>query len=349
MSIALDFGQYQIRSLRRKDKTLVSRHVRAVYSVLSDSPERRKMLEKVNIPYAVSERELLIIGDAAAEYSQMFQVPCVPLFPNGQVPTDDPPARQILGAVVDSLLPEPSEKNEKCGMTIPSSSASKSVGVIDDTTRFLFQLVQLRGYEPVIVSAGMAVVLAELVGNSFTGIGMSIGAGSCDVSLAHHGVEIARCTVPRGGDWIDEQMAHQWKNYSWDVTGNQYLDTDNVSRWKQGFKGSVMEPNNVQEQLLSNLYSELLVHVIQEVSTALSSERRVQNSPSPLSLVCSGGMTRITGFEKLLQNQLLKTPLPVDIDDVRISTRSNHTIARGCLIQAELESEPSTSTLRSVA
>ena len=339
MSIALDFGQYQIRSLRRKEDRLVSRQVRTVYSVLSDSPERRAMLEKVQIPYAVSERELLIIGDAAAEYSQMFQVPCVPLLPGGKVPTDDPPARQIIGAIVDSLLPEPSQKNEKCGMTIPGHSSSGQMGIVDETTGFLYRLVQMRGYEPVIVPAGLAVVFAELVDHSFTGIGMSIGAGSCDVSMAHHGVEIARCTIPRGGNWIDEQMAHQWKNYSWDVSGNQYLDTDNVSQWKQKFDGSLLEPKTVQEQLLADLYQELLGHVFEEVALSFSKEYRVKNSPSPVSLVCSGGMTRITGFEKMLKDQILKTPLSIEVGDVRISTRSAHTIARGCLIQAELDSK----------
>ncbi|VAX38147.1 hypothetical protein MNBD_PLANCTO02-2328, partial [hydrothermal vent metagenome] len=263
MSIALDFGQYQIRSLRRKENRLVSRHVRSVYTALPDSLERRNTLEKVHVPYAVSERELLIIGDAADEYSQMFQVPCIPLLPGGKVPSDDPPARQILGAIVDSLLPEPTEENETCGLTIPGDSLSQQTGMIDPTTGFLRRLIQLRGYKPVILSAGMALALAELVSHSFTGIGMSIGAGSCDVSLTHHGFEIARCVVPRGGNWIDEQIAHQWKNYSWDVTGNQYLDTDNVSRWKQGFEGSLLEPKNVREQLLSDLYTELLGYVIQ--------------------------------------------------------------------------------------
>lgn len=349
MSIALDFGQYQIRSLRRKENRLVSRHVRSVYTALPDSLERRNTLEKVHVPYAVSERELLIIGDAADEYSQMFQVPCIPLLPGGKVPSDDPPARQILGAIVDSLLPEPTEENETCGLTIPGDSLSQQTGMIDPTTGFLRRLIQLRGYKPVILSAGMALALAELVSHSFTGIGMSIGAGSCDVSLTHHGFEIARCVVPRGGNWIDEQIAHQWKNYSWDVTGNQYLDTDNVSRWKQGFEGSLLEPKNVREQLLSDLYTELLGYVIQEVSQSFSQVREVQNSPMPVSLVCAGGMTRVTGFEKLLRNQLHKTPLPIEIDDIRISTNSTHTIVRGCLIKAELESAPIPPALRPAA
>jgi len=338
MSIAIDFGVHEIRSLRCQSSQLVSRKARSVYASLPISAAREEMLKKLGITYAICEESLVIIGEDAEEYAKMFQVPVASLLQANQVPADDPPARQILGAIVDSLLPEPTGEQEICCMTLPVNISHRPQ-LFGESNRFLERLISLRGYRPLILSEGMAVVLAEMASDSFTGIGMSMGAGSCELILSQHGEEIACYTVLRGGDWIDEQLAHHARDYAWDVSGNQYLDSEKATQWKENCNFNLSEPGTEQESLLAELYSELTTYVLQQASSQFSKLPELGTFPQPISLVCAGGMTRIPGFEQFLRQQLLCAEMPIEIDHVRINTDSTHTITRGCLIKAELESE----------
>jgi hypothetical protein len=338
MSIALDVGVHRLRSLRRQDGRLLGRGCRTLYAALADTQSSRQLLGQMQIPYATCEDNLAVMGDAAAEFSRLFKVPSVSLLANGKLPHDDPPARQIIGSLVEALIPEPRHPNEICCMTLPGiSSAQRSAG--RRAYEFLTRLVKLRGYTPLVLASSMAVILAELVGESFTGIGLSLGAASCKVSLAHRGLELACCSIPVGGNWIDEELALQNNDYAWDTSGNRYLDTESASQWKESLSRSILHPADAREQFLSNLYRELVSHVVTEAARNFATVANVGDLPQPVSVVVVGGTARIAGFDKLLEQIWRATPFPLATKEFRVVADSDYTVARGCLINAELEAQ----------
>ena len=318
MSIALDVGVSQMRSLRRRRFRLVGRNCRSSYAALPDSPIRRRVLDEERVSYAVCEDSLIMLGDLVSEFAQLFHVPSVPLLLAGDVPHDDPPARQAIAAIIDAILPEPQAPKEHCCLSISGLPDRRSPAG-HESLDFLTQVVRLRGYVPSILSSTRAVVLAELVGDAFSGIGMSFGAGSCEIGLVHCGLEIARCTVPVGGNWIDEQLARRDASYFWDSAGHKYLNTDAATAWKEAFAGSLLELTSAREWVLCELYQDLITRALTEACQTFSAVPEVADVPQPVSVVCSGGATSISGFCELLTRSIQKTPLPVAVKQVTVA------------------------------
>lgn len=68
-------------------------------------------------------------------------------------------------------------------------------------------LAKQSGYETHVIDEGLGVIYSELAKQSFTGIGVSIGASLTNVTVAYMTTLIVSFSIARGGDWTDEQVA----------------------------------------------------------------------------------------------------------------------------------------------
>jgi pilus assembly protein FimV len=342
MSIALDIGAFRMKSLRREGERLVARGSRCAHSVLPDNTASRNALDRAQLQYATCEESLLLFGDSAEDFARLFQSPCLSLLTAGHIPHDDPPARQVLATLVEAALPEPHTPGEICCLTLPEKRDSAEA--TDRELEFFSRVVKLRGYEPIVLGAGMAAILAELVDCGFTGMGIDFGAATTEVSLAHRGIELARCVIPRGGNWIDAQLAEQNNEYAFDANGNRYLDTESARCWKEDSARSLNNPADEREAYLVELYSQIIAEVLDEAASTFAANPGVCDVPQPVDIVCTGGMASIGGFSNVFERFSQDGRFPVDIGRVRVCAESDYTVARGCLICAELESETRSTT-----
>ncbi len=376
MSVALDFGTHRLKCLRRRFEHLVGRNCRTALSVVPNTEASRRILENVEVTYAVCDDNLVVLGDSAIDVSRLIQIPSVSPLPDGHVPKNDPPARQVILSLLNAVLPKPEKEGELCCMTVPGGSrqlrrldrqvrnvTTKADGddanpeaeqapkrspkqrsrsfVADDSDDldFLSHLVRLRGYEPLVINAGMAGILANNSDSYFSGIGIDFGASTCDVSVAVMSEEIGHCNIRKGGNWIDESIALEFNEFAWDSRGNKYLDTASVGRWKEELETSIVEPTDRRTQRLAELYEELIVEVLEKVGTEVARIPRVSDVQQPATLVASGGVARINGFETVLRSILESSDFPIRIGEVRVATASEYDVARGLLINGELENK----------
>lgn len=338
MSVALDLGTRCLRSLRRTDDQLSARRCRAEYLVLDDLETVRRLLDRAEVTYACCEGSLMLLGDSAAEYSQVFGTPCSPMFPQGRIPRNDPPARQALAAMVDGLLPDPSQQGEICCMTISGTmTTDDSPARNKQRHEFLSQLVALRGYAPLIVNSSTSLVLAELGSDSFTGMGFEFGAGSCSASLVRRGFEIAHTSIPAAGDWIDSELARRAGEFCWDRAGIRYLNARQAATWKESVTASIVEPSSDRETFLSDLVRELVAHVIRSANESFAKSIGANESLRAIPVVIGGGTSRLPGFQTLFEQIWNESQVAIPAKDFRLAADADYTIARGCLIRAELE------------
>ncbi|MEX2288034.1 MAG: hypothetical protein WD648_13150 [Planctomycetaceae bacterium] len=338
MSIALDAGVRRMRSLYQSGDRLLGRCCRAEYLLLDDVEPMRKLIDRIEIPHARCEDALVLMGDTAADLAPVFGTPCLSLFPNGKIPRDNPPARQILAALIEGLLPEPSDRDEVCCLTIPGNPTGDQ-GTFGHEYKFLTHLVSLRGYAPLVATSSMSLVLAELAADSFTGIGFELGAGSCCASLSHRGIEIAHVSVPVSGDWIDTELARREEEYAWDRHGKRHLDTHSAARWKESIAGTVLQPSNDREQFLAELIRELVAYVIEAAAAEFARAIKTKPIRDRVPIVLGGGTSRLPGFAALFEQALSATSFPLSTGEIRLSGDPKYTVARGSLIRAELESQ----------
>ena len=338
MSVGLDGGSSQIRCLRRRGDQLIGRSNRTLFAVLPDAPKYRALLEAGQIPFAVCDGALTLVGDTAAAYSSLFHVRPQSLLPQGHLPPNDPVARQSSAALVEALLGEPDQPGEFCCVTLPGGEMSRSLATSNEL-EFFSRLIRLRGFTPQVLSAGMAAVLAHLVHNSFTGIGLSFGAATSELVLAHRGIERAVYSSPLGGNWLDELIAEQFSYLICDTSGAAYLDVEHAAADRHEFAGSLAAPHDEPSEFLSALHQDLVYALIRSAAVELAKEPRTLEVPQPLPVVVVGGVAKIRGFRELLHHTFEAAEFPLAIRDIQFATDNPFAVARGCLINAQLESD----------
>ncbi len=341
MTIALDPGAFAMRSLRRRRDELVSRRCRSITASMRESDARRRWLDFTNVPYLRAEDYLVLPGSAAIEADELFETIPRDLLPAGTIPIADPVTRQVISALVEGLLPWSEHRQEICCFTQPGEPLEGANGdsPLDRRLKFFARLISLRGYHPVPLNPATALVLAELSESGFSGVGVALGAASCEIAVVHRGNQIARGRLARGGRWIDEQLALRTRMYRRDSQGEQVLDVEGARLRKEST--TLNATGDDDSRLVANLYRNLVAELAEVVAETLTSELQIALLPGPLPIVCGGGPARIDGFGELFRAEIDRQPLPMTVAAPGLVSDHEYAVARGCLIRAELEESAS--------
>lgn len=309
MTIGIDLGSHQFRSIRYADDRLIARSCSAVFTTLTDTPAHRRLLQQSSTRFATCSDHLLVLGDAAREWSAMLNLPLLPLLRSGRVPTSDPISRQVLTLMIDALLPSPKESRAICCLTVPGGCHNERVENRD--AEFFQQLVSLRGYRPQMITATQALVLAELHQAAFTGIAITFGHATCEFGIVHCGREIVRCVVMNGLEGFEGAPAF----------------------------GDLLTPQDSTHAsaAIERGYSRFFSEVVTEARTQFERDGTLATLPQPLPVICTGGITVAPSFLPMLQRIWSESGWPVSTLPIRSAADTVFAVARGCLIQAELE------------
>ncbi len=329
MSVALDLGSSEFRSLRNTDSQLLARRIDAVYTVLPDSRLQRQRLEASGIVYLQSPGQLIVPGNGAHDVSQLQGTPVVPVVTAAEIPVADPVGRQVVASLIAAMLPaQPaSAPLVKCFATLPGDAQQGSA-----THDFIERVLKLQGYQLVAIRSGLALVISQLGTAGYTGLSFAFGAESVSCCLTHAGVPVWEETFRGGARRVEEEFATIADRKVWDREGNQYLDLDGVSRWIRSGAVSVYKPMNDEARLLVVLCRNLMRSFLPKVTRALSSKKLAGYLPTGIPILAGGGMSRIPGFAHMFYDALLETALPVQNAEIRLANPDPHAIARGTLI-----------------
>lgn len=335
MITAIDFGCHTIRSAYRSSptaSTLALFSEQSEYAVLPVQDSHRQALFDRRISFGECDDSLVVFGNRATQVRWLSRKPCAPLFTDGGVPTADAPARQILHVLTQAMLPASDGAVDSCCFTVPGGRKKS------ESREFLSRLIRMLGHEPVVVSSAEAALLASGGETNFTGATIVLGAESSEVSICRYGVELASSTLSIGSNWIDSEIARQFKFQVWDEAGECYLDLQAVREWKHSDRIHLRNGVGEREKTLARLYGALLDQVARSVrqllktpavSTALGSQR--------LAVVCAGGPTQIAGFSSAMTERFVDHDIASEILSVKTVEDPSTAVVRGLLIHGELE------------
>ena len=312
MTVGLDLGATEFRSLRRQSQDLISRCCPAMYTVVPDSAPHRRLLTQSQTPFITTPQHLVVVGEMVAEWAKVFQTPPRPLLPHGELPKEDPLSRQLLSILLDSVLPPAKEPGEVCGLIAPGGHQVQGHRGTR-TGEFFAHLVSLKGYQPVLLSAAQAVSLAELSNEGFCGLAVSLGATTSDFVMVHSSEVIGQALIPRGwDDFFDKRESELFE------------------------EGTGSNPSPKQMETVQAFLKELFL----EARLLLEKRRSFSLFTRPLTLVMEGRMTS-PALEPLLKEVFHMTEWPMTLKRIRWTKGGSFSVARGGLIEAELTQQQS--------
>jgi hypothetical protein len=342
VTIALDIGASQFRTLRRDGDRLLARSVDACYSVLTDTPAHRRLLAKASVPFSQCDGNIILLGQPAADSASLFRVPCRRLLPHGRVPTADPLARQLLAGLIETVLPTAETSREICCLALPSGMALEAAHADVD---FYSQIVRLEGYQPRILPASQSLILAELVASSFTGVGLVFGASGCEALLAHRGQPLCHAQTSFGGHTIDEHLRER------DIISSQrtandadptvdLLDGVTAQRIRETVTPSERAPAAGIEHAVAEELRRAAEKLIAAFDAELRRTPRVSSVPGPVAVICAGGLAQTPGFARLIGDVIGQCELPIVCQAPGVANASARSVLRGLLISGELDASP---------
>ncbi len=343
MNVALELGVREFRSLRREGQRLIGRRTPCAYVTLPPGAAERKLLEQARISYSVCQGSLLVLGQAAVELARSLKVPCLSPFEENRLPKQDGIARQVAASLIDSVLPPGNPSIDRCCLTVPGIEfgdvdSHPSEGTVS-TGATLEQFVKLRGYNTTSRSSSYAVGLSELGRDGLTGIAIHLGAGKCQASLLHRGIERLQAGIPRGEDSVINQWARSRKRFLWDHEGHCYLHQTAVREWKNQRQPSLDRPVDEDECVWKECVEELLIDLMSVTASGLVGSIGATVRRQPMGIVCEGTFCALPGFESLMHRVMAAIGWPTACREIRIAEDPNFTVSRGLLIHAASLSE----------
>lgn len=193
MTIALDLSSACFRSLRLEGGTLRLRSLPAVYCAAECERHLLHTLKALGRSYVVTGDRAIVVGEAAVAVAAYLGSDCTH-FAHGAA-EGGAEFETALSAALDRLLVSAGDPGEACPLALPPSG--DVAGLRSRMSASVCKAVALRTYQPLLVSSGLAVVLAGGKSSGFSGVGANFSTGGIDISVVRNGREIARTSIRR--------------------------------------------------------------------------------------------------------------------------------------------------------
>lgn len=287
------------------------------YSKLAES-----LLQRENVFHEVQGPEILVAGNDAQKFAEVFHVETRRPMRNGVLNPQEPHSLAVVRSIIARLVGKAAFEGQKVFFSVPApiDNGDDSIAYHEASIRQI--LVDL-GYEATPIEEGLAVVFGELGGSNYTGIGISCGSGLCNVCLSVLSVPVISFSVSKAGDFIDTQAAL--------VTGD--IATRLRVQKEQSFQLNGLTADRVKNAL-TVYYEEMIVNLVEALRDHISAAQRLPKLDQAIPLVLSGGTAAPRGFLDHFGKALRGHDFPVRLSELRVSADPLNSTARGALMAA---------------
>jgi len=307
------------------DEPVYSSHLNAFIS-LPSTKMNRTMLEREHIYCKAGDDEILAFGNRVDEFANILGGDTRRPMQSGLLNPREPKNLEVMRLMLAKIC-GPAKAGQRICFSVPSAPESGDTDVIFHEQAVQSVLEGL-GYNVRSINEGLAVVLAELVNNDFTGIGISFGGGMCNVCVAYLGLPAIVFATTRAGDFIDYSAAS--------VTGET---PTTVRLHKESDDFSIAKPDGSSlDQATAIYYREVIQTVTLTLERTLSKSRRLPPFRAAVPVVYGGGTAMVDGFGDELRKAFGRIKLPILIKDIRQAESGVNATAKGGLLASLLES-----------
>ncbi|MBF0609102.1 MAG: hypothetical protein SFH39_03200 [Candidatus Magnetobacterium sp. LHC-1] len=320
--VGLDLGTSNIVMAQNKGTDLhIAKQLNAFFPVIQ-SKFTKKILTQNNVLFFEKNKLYYIIGYSAENFANMFNENTRRPMEKGLLSSKEDDGITIIQAIINTLVKKPKNFGEYICFSIPGIPVDNPAFVAGYESIIKMYLGGL-GYTPISINEALAIVMEELVNDNFTGIGISMGGGMCNVCLAYLSVPVITFSIQKGGDYIDAMVSREVGEPATKikVTKEEALDL------------SILPKNRV-ETALHVYYLDLINTLVDTLRGVISSSDNIPKISAPIPIVLSGGTAMPKGFKEKFDETLRRSNMPIDISEVRIARDPLNTTAKGALKMA---------------
>ena len=284
------------------------------------------MLKTSGAHYVKVDDILYVLGDSAFQFASLFHQECLRPMSKGVLNAKEPVSNLMVGELVKAVAGPPQSSNDVLYYCVPAPPIDADFD-IEYHKQILGGVFEELGYKNInVMTEGLAVVYSELADTAYTGIGMSFGAGMCNIVYAFMGIPVFSFSLSRGGDWIDEHAAMHT-----DETNNVVTSV----KEKGGF--AITEPSSGIQKAISIYYDSLLIYLVEQFKVLYEKtpKKELPNVLNPMPIIIAGGTSLAQGFVERLR-ELTSEDFPVPISEIKHAEEPLFAVSNGLYQAAKL-------------
>ena len=284
------------------------------------------MLKNAGAHYVKVDDVLYVLGDDAFKFASLFHQECLRPMSQGVLNPKQPVSNLMVGELVKAIAGRPTSDDDVLYYCVPAEPIDADFDV-EYHKQILGGVFEDLGYKKInVMTAGLAVVYSELADTQYTGIGMSFGAGMCNIVYSFMGIPVFSFSLSRGGDWIDSHAAQHT-----DETHNV------VTAVKEKADFSLYDSTNGIQRAVSIYYESLLNYVVEQFKELYEKTPRKElpNVTMDMPIVVAGGTSLVLGFVERLK-ELTKDEFPVPISEIKHAQQPLFAVSNGLYQAAKL-------------
>src|SRR5919205_804027 len=286
------------------------------------------MLKQRGMVYERNCKNLYVYGNDSEFFASFLDTDARRPMCTGLLNPHEENSQHMIQRIIQLLVPR-AKKGEVLCFSAPGKGEGAGGNLVYHEA-VLKQFLQSLGYNAKPINEGQAVVFSELQEENFTGIGISLGGGMCNVSVSFMSMPMITFSIPKGGDYIDRNVS--------EVMGES--NSTKVRLFKEEKLDLSRPPKDEMMSAFHIFYDDLMKSLIERLRSEFSRSSQLPKLDRPMSVVLAGGTAKPTGFLQKFEGMLrAESDFPIDISSVRMAKDPLTTTAHGCYIAALAETK----------
>ena len=333
-AIGVDIGTGFISCAERDADQIKFRKIRDAFFKLNPSKFLEgaanqfgeNMLKNSGAHYVKVDDIIYVLGDDAFKFASLFHQECLRPMSKGVLNPKQPVSNLMVSELVKAIAGRPTNDDDVLYYCVPAEPIDADYDV-EYHKQILNGVFEDLGYKNInVMTEGLAIIYSELADTQYTGIGMSFGAGMCNIVYSFMGMPVFSFSLSRGGDWIDAHAAQHT-----DETHNV------VTTIKERAGFSLYDSTNGIQQAISVYYESLLSYVVEQFKELYerTPKKQLPNVTMEMPIVIAGGTSLVVGFVERLR-ELIADDFPVPISEIRHAQQPLFAVSNGLYQAAKL-------------
>jgi len=322
--LGVDVGTSHIVIAQNKGSEIQYTNELNAFFTVPQSKVTLKTLKDNKVPFFEHENSLYILGFAAQNFANMFHADLRRPIENGIISPKEEEGVQVINSILNNMIPKASNFGETLCFGVPGEPL-EGIGSVVYHEEIMKRYLGTFGYSPVSINEAMAVVMSELEDDSYTGLGISMGGGMCNICLSYLSVPVIAYSIQKGGDYINIKAAQS--------VGESATKLKQI---KENDLDLSVVPKDRYLMALHIFYDDLINNLLNSLQTVINSSDKIPKLPKAIPMVFGGGTVAVKGFESRFNKLKKKYQIAIDISEIRVADDPLNTTAKGALKMALL-------------